>query len=119
MSKINWPTADELNKHWKNDRQSLTDDHTETYKKAVEKFGEVHQMIKSFEEISELNLAIARIMNDFTTDKITDQHFDNLCEEIADVEIMIEQLKIIFDCHAIIETVKKQKIERLKGLIDD
>lgn len=37
----------------------------------------------------------------------------NIAEEIADVEIMIEQLKIINGCSAEVEEIRKAKIERL------
>lgn len=37
----------------------------------------------------------------------------NIAEEIADVEIMLEQLKIINNCTALSDFIRKQKIERL------
>jgi hypothetical protein len=37
----------------------------------------------------------------------------NIEEEIADVEIMLEQLKMINDCHERVESIKAIKIKRL------
>ena len=37
----------------------------------------------------------------------------NIAEEIADVEIMLEQLKIINDCENEVEEIRKQKTKRL------
>lgn len=37
----------------------------------------------------------------------------NIAEEIADVEVVLEQLKIINNCHREVEAIKKGKIERL------
>ena len=41
-------------------------------------------------------------------------NIENVIEEIADVEIMIEQLRIMFNSERDIEKVKAQKIERLE-----
>lgn len=38
----------------------------------------------------------------------------NIPEEIADVEIMLEQLKIINDCHNEVSEIRNKKIARLK-----
>lgn len=37
----------------------------------------------------------------------------NIAEEIADVEIMLEQLKIINNCFCEVKEIRKSKIERL------
>ncbi len=41
----------------------------------------------------------------------------NIPEEIADVEIMLEQLKIINGCHAEVEKIHLKKIKRLRNRI--
>lgn len=38
----------------------------------------------------------------------------NIAEEIADVEIMLEQLKIINNCGAAVDKIKQEKIARLE-----
>ena len=37
----------------------------------------------------------------------------NIIEEMADVEIMLEQLKLMFDYNCDFESTKKTKLERL------
>ena len=60
------------------------------YKKAINTFGESQQIIKAMEELGELTTALARY---FTKN----ESYRNINEEIADVEIMLTQLKIIFN----------------------
>ena len=59
---------------------------------ALEKFGKKHQLIKTVEELGELQSAIARYFNN---PEIT-EYIINLYEEIADCIIMLEQLRIAF-----------------------
>ncbi|MGL4107241.1 hypothetical protein [Clostridium sp. LP20] len=40
----------------------------------------------------------------------------NVEEEIADVEIMLQQLKIVYD-HGKVEKIKQSKLKRLKDLV--
>lgn len=79
-------------------------------RKAINTFGENHQIIKSMEELGELETALARYFDGNKADN------DNICEEIADVEIMLEQLKMIFD-NKIINKYKKNKLNRLIGVV--
>ena len=83
------------------------------YKQAIDKFGMDNQLLKVIEELAELQIEISKALN------VHDFREGSLIEEIADVEIMLEQLKLIFDCHDIIETVKEKKLKRLKGLIEN
>ena len=38
---------------------------------------------------------------------------DHIAEEIADVEIMLEQLKIIYQCHGAVKYWREAKLKRL------
>ena len=87
---------------------------TNIYKQAIDKFGVVSQMRMAQEECAELIVAISKDIRYASIETANCLH-----GEIADVEIMLEQLKLIFDCHDIIETVKGQKLDRLKGLIEN
>ena len=76
----------------------------ELYQRAIDVYGRKHQEVIAIEECSELIQAI------------THKHRgrkDNITEEIADVEIMLEQLKIINDCTEAVEEMKAYKRERL------
>lgn len=78
---------------------------------AIEKYGENSQLDMAIEECAELIQAINKCRRSlFATNKI-----DDLASEIADVEIMIEQLKIIFAFRQSVQEHKNAKIERLKN----
>jgi len=69
---------------------------------AVEKYGPGAQQMKAIEELSELIRAIARADDP-----------DNIAEEMADVEIMLAQLRIILGNDADVERWKVKKLQRL------
>lgn len=71
---------------------------------AIKTYGEQAQERQAIEECSELIEAICH------------KHRGrphNIPEEIADVEIMLEQLKIINNCDDEVKKIRKFKIERL------
>ena len=85
----------------------LTDEEIVVCKKAVDTFGVANQQIKAVEEMGELIQAISKAL-------IGKEH--NVEEEIADVEIMLTQLKIMYDLKKI-EKWKEFKINRLKRVV--
>lgn len=84
---------------------------TEIYLKNIEKNGEDYQLGMAMEECAELIQAI----NKWKRNGKMITKMDNLLEEIADVEIMLDQLKLITNQAHLIEEIKQQKILRLKG----
>lgn len=77
----------------------------ELYKRARLRFGEKSQIIKCIEEMSELQKCLCKLLlNDKESGLIGD-----IAEEIADVEIMIEQLKIFFGP----DLIDQRKIKKL------
>ncbi|HQB84999.1 MAG TPA: hypothetical protein PLZ69_00995 [Candidatus Pacearchaeota archaeon] len=88
------------------------------YKKAIKKFGSYKQTLKTIEELSELIQAIITFNISECINVDIDDEMYFIYEEIADVEIMLEQLKIIFNCHDTVDKIKKQKLERLEKLIN-
>ena len=79
-------------------------------KTAIDTYGAELQEITAMEECAELIQAISH-------KRRGREH--NIAEEIADVEIMLEQLKIINNCNDEVEKIHKQKIERLFNRICD
>lgn len=79
---------------------------------AVSTFGERSQVNMFFEEAAELQNAICKYYRGRGT-------IENIAEEIADVQIMLEQLSIIFDCNSTVRTFIDQKIERLAKRIGE
>ena len=70
------------------------------YKKAVEKFGISGQMLMAIQEMSELTKELTNhILCRF-------DRLEDLPAEIADVEIMLEQLKIMFLLESVVEMKK-------------
>ena len=84
----------------------------DTYKQAIETYGEKAQKLMAIEEMSELTKEICK---DFRG-KMDREH---LIEEMADVLITIEQLAIIYEISdvAIFDACYK-KIERLKERLE-
>lgn len=78
------------------------------YREAVKKFGRVNQILKAIEELAELQRALAR---DLPLDA-PEEAERNVCEEIADVEIMLSQLWLLYDGREI-DDWKDSKLERL------
>ena len=77
---------------------------------AIKTFGEKAQEDVDIEECSELIQAISHKHRGR-------EH--NIAEEIADVEIMLEQLKIINNCAEEVAAIHKEKVERLFNRVFD
>ena len=81
-------------------------------RKAIDFYGSSMQELKAIEELSELIRAIARAMTCDVEER--DMAFENLAEEMADVEIMLEQLKIINNNRDKIKIWRSIKLGRLR-----
>jgi len=84
------------------------------YKKALKKWGAELQIKVAIEECSELIKELAkfgRVVNGSTIEKIS--------EEIADVEIMLEQLKFMFVCRGKVEDYKVAKMEKIAKWLEE
>lgn len=82
----------------------------EIFTTAIKTFGEKAQEEVAIEECSELIQA--------TCHKHRGRK-NNIAEEIADVENMLEQLKIINNCAAEVENIRREKVIRLYSRIMD
>lgn len=80
------------------------------YTTVIKIYGEHHQECLAMEECAELIQAINHKHRGR-------EH--NIAEEIADVEIMLEQLKIINNCRDEVAEIHKRKIERLYHQVYD
>lgn len=86
------------------------------YKNAVQRFGDRAQTDKAIEEMSELTKALLKLRY-CSKDYEREILLDAVAEEMADTEIMFEQLKIIHDNREAVEAQKRKKLERLERLI--
>ena len=80
-------------------------------RKVVEMFGADLQQMVAIEEIGELLQAISKRARG-------KDNRDNLAEEIADVEIMLEQLKQCHGCHIRGNDHKRKKLDKLKSMVE-
>ena len=81
-----------------------------TYQATVDTYGKSSRLIMAVEEMSEL---IKELSKHFRGES----NISHISEEMADVEIMLEQLKIIFQNRAEIDSIKADKLYRLSERI--
>lgn len=79
------------------------------YEKMIEKYGKKDQMLIAVEECSELQKAILKYLRGRC-------NTIEISEEMADVEIMLEQLYMMLDNHEEVKFFKEKKIERTSKL---
>lgn len=83
----------------------------------ADKYGFTAQANQTMEECAELIQALNKYIRFSGTGqtyipKFTEEPRDNVIEEIADVHIMLEQLKYLMDCNNAVKDMMQLKIER-------
>lgn len=93
----------------------------ELYKKALREWGNDSQINLAVEECAELIKVLMKHGRDLNGSTL-----DEILEELADVEIMVEQMKLIFDYKehsalkmSVFEFIKKRKLERLEKRLNE
>jgi hypothetical protein len=81
--------------------------------KCIELWGKQDQIRQSIEELSELIVVLAKWGRNVNG---SSEHM--ICDEIADVEIMCKQLRLIFNSNKV-DCLKKVKLERLYERVDE
>ena len=81
------------------------------YNRAVDLYGVENQLIVANEELAELGKEICKHLRGIG-------NRENLIEELADVVIMCDQLKMICNCDAEVDEEIAQKMERLERNIE-
>lgn len=84
----------------------------EIFRRALEAFGAQAQMMMAIEEMSELTKELCK--NGRGQENAT-----HIAEEVADVQIMLQQLVMLFDCAGQVETFRRYKLERLAERIEE
>ena len=82
----------------------------EIYKEAIEFFGMESQKIMVIEEMSELTKELCKELRNRGD-------VSHIAEELADVEITLAQLKMIYNIHQAVEEQKNFKLKRLADSI--
>lgn len=82
---------------------------------ALKTWGTDAQTVMVFEEMSELQKELCKHARG-------KNNVEEIAEEIADVQIMLEQMIILHDCEEAVKEYRRSKIERLKirlGISDE
>ena len=79
---------------------------------ALNHFGKQSQILMLFEEMAELQKEICK-------NSRGRNNFYDIAEEIADVQIMLEQMIILFNCRDEVEQWKHVKLLSLRGLMNN
>lgn len=91
----------------------MTPKQNRTIHRVISVFGEKNQQMQTLEELMELQRAVFEHVHRGTDNR------DNIVEEIADVEIMLAQLKEIHNIDPKeIEMIQERKLNRLDHTID-
>ena len=80
------------------------------YAKAIKQFGEEAQLRQATEECAELIQAITKVQRYGSRVR----RIDNLIEELADVQIMMEQVMQMYNLESLVSEVKREKLQRLR-----
>lgn len=88
-------------------RRIRTVSNKEILETALSAYGSEIQRIVAIEELSELQKELCKSLRG-QTDK---QH---IAEEIADVQIMMEQMMILYELHYYVASWKQKKMDRLR-----
>mgnify|MGYP002674828771 CR=1 FL=1 len=84
----------------------------EICRRALEAFGAEAQVVMAIEEMSELTKELCK-------HRRGRDNVEAIAEEIADVEIMLRQMAILFDCSFTVDKFRRYKLERLAGRIKE
>ena len=88
---------------------------TDVFKAAIEEFGEAAQVMMVFEEMSELQKELCKWMRNGESRALV----QNIAEEIADVEIMLAQMKILFGVGSLVGRYRRGKTMRLASRVEE
>ncbi len=93
----------------------MIEENVEFYQRCIDVWGEDSQIKMCIEEMSELTKELCK--NWRSSHKDTQEQVDHICEEIADVQNMVDQLQVIFGIEKV-EKYRKEKIKRTQKLLD-
>lgn len=80
----------------------------------INHYGTLNQKLIAIEEMAELQKAIVKHIR-----QESEENINSVIEEIADVQVMLEQLKMIFSCKSKTDEIMDAKIDRQIKRIKD
>ena len=78
----------------------------DVFEKALQTYGGEHQQKKLLEEMAELQKEICKHWDGA-------QNLDKIADEMADVEILLDQMKLLFQNSSLVELRRSFKVDRL------
>ena len=88
--------------------------YTKKIKEIIIIYGEEHQINKAIEEMAELTKELIKYQNKHQEYLTKEKIIKNIKQELADVEVMIEQIKIIFNfTQNEIDEIKQRKVRKV------
>lgn len=90
----------------------LSDYERQVFERALALFGVDHQRVKLLEEMNELGAELCRLQDGRS-------NLDRVASEMADVEILIDQLKMIWQCGGLVQQWRLEKTRRLDERVRD
>lgn len=109
--------VDQRTDHFVDTSKKVPDDER-IMRQAIETYGVQAQCDVAIEEMAELTKAIVKIRRVADDYGKTQAALDNLLEEIADVDIMVDQMKIMWGPKQV-EEYRRRKLERLNRRLND
>lgn len=88
------------------------------FKKTILKWGRESQIDMTIEECAELILALHKLTKRKYHPALVAGRIANVCEELADVQIMINKMKALFG-HEDVDAMYNIKMERLQNLLNE
>lgn len=92
------------------------------HQKVINHYGEIHQIKKAIEEMSELSAELKKVLDN--PELLKDQHHRNVTRsELCDAELMLFQMSIVFNKERMdggysVGEWMRFKAERTSGIID-
>lgn len=86
-------------------------DESTVLQRALDTYGSNLQIVVTMEEMSELQKELCKYLRGKYSPA-------SIAEEIADVEIMLEQMKMLFCCADDVRAVRSRKVDRLRNRIE-
>lgn len=91
----------------------MTEEERKTFLDALRVFGSQNQITVALEEMSELQKEFCKYLRNDSSFS-----YANIAEEMADVEIMLDQMKILFQLDSAVKEQHQYKVKRLRERID-
>lgn len=86
-------------------------DEAAVFRQALETYGPQAQTMMAMEEMAELAKELCKASRGLG-------NVEHIAEEIADVQIMLEQMIILHQCRGLVERIRAEKVKRLQERLE-